>query len=216
MRYRLLLALVVTLDLSGLAVLHGLAARPWARLDPSAPAEDAVFAVLRLFALGFGWWIAGSTLLCAVSRLGGRAPVLARGVARLTLPGLRRLVEAALVASLSVGRLAPAAAEQAIPPLLLIERDTGSDHVLPPGVGPPADHVAVPEPRPRARLRGADRHVVQRGEHLWAIAAATVGDATPHEVASYWRRLVEANRRRLRSGDPDLVLPGEVLHLPPP
>lgn len=63
-------------------------------------------------------------------------------------------------------------------------------------------------------------HVVADGEHLWGIAAATLQRdwgrvPSTSEVGGYWRQLVEANRDRLRSSDPDLVHPGEQLVLPP-
>ena len=63
-------------------------------------------------------------------------------------------------------------------------------------------------------------HVVVRGEHLWGIAqqqlrAVRLDAATP-EVAEYWRRLITANREVLRSGDPDLIFPGETVALPEP
>ncbi|HEX2029634.1 MAG TPA: hypothetical protein VHF25_16755 [Nitriliruptorales bacterium] len=62
-----------------------------------------------------------------------------------------------------------------------------------------------------------------RGDCLWHVAAVTVAAGTgrdpaglaDHEVAPYWLRLVEANRGRLRSGDPDLIYPAERLLLPP-
>jgi hypothetical protein len=66
-------------------------------------------------------------------------------------------------------------------------------------------------------------HTVIRGEHLWSIAAARVATATgklpddlsPADIASYWLRVVEINRPRFRSGNPNLVYPGEVVELPP-
>jgi nucleoid-associated protein YgaU len=62
---------------------------------------------------------------------------------------------------------------------------------------------------------------VQTGDHFWSIAqrhlATVLGEAPSQErVDRYWRRLVDANRDRLR--DPaniDLIYPGQVLRLPP-
>jgi nucleoid-associated protein YgaU len=61
------------------------------------------------------------------------------------------------------------------------------------------------------------------GDNLWTIAkghlaatrgrpAATLSD---REVAAYWLKVVDANRQRLRSRDPDLIYPGEQVTLPP-
>jgi hypothetical protein len=90
---------------------------------------------------------------------------------------------------------------------------------LPP-VGPGVP--AVPAAPPRAPSPAAT-HTVTRGENLWSIAAGQVATATgkpptdlaPDDVAPYWLRVVEVNRPRLHSGNPNLVHPGEVVELPP-
>jgi hypothetical protein len=64
---------------------------------------------------------------------------------------------------------------------------------------------------------------VASGDNLWTIARAHLagtrsggsGEPTNREVADYWVRVVEANRNGLRSGDPDLIYPGEEITLPP-
>jgi hypothetical protein len=64
---------------------------------------------------------------------------------------------------------------------------------------------------------------VASGDNLWTIARAHLarargggsGEPTNREVADYWIRVVEANRDGLRSGDPDLIYPGEEITLPP-
>lgn len=94
----------------------------------------------------------------------------------------------------------------------------------PPAVAPPADGPTSshrPGPRP---ARGEARRVrVRPGDHLWSIALAELarrrgapaGDLATVDVAAYWASVVEHNRTRLRSGDPDVVLPGETILLPP-
>src|SRR5215213_4902415 len=65
--------------------------------------------------------------------------------------------------------------------------------------------------------------VVQPGDNLWVIAARRVAAATGRdvvavgdiEIAPYWVRVCEANRDRLGSRDPNVVLPGERVLLPP-
>jgi len=57
--------------------------------------------------------------------------------------------------------------------------------------------------------------VVERGDHLWKISARHLGpEATEGEVAPYWREVITVNTPHLRSGDPDLIYPGEVVRLP--
>jgi nucleoid-associated protein YgaU len=63
---------------------------------------------------------------------------------------------------------------------------------------------------------------VAPGESLWTIARSNLAGGTgrgesevrTREVAAYWLRLLAANRARLRSGNPDLIYPGEYVRLP--
>lgn len=61
--------------------------------------------------------------------------------------------------------------------------------------------------------------VVEKGDHLWSISASHLEDRLTHapsaaEITPYWREVIEANTDRLRSGDPDLIFPGETVVLP--
>jgi nucleoid-associated protein YgaU len=62
--------------------------------------------------------------------------------------------------------------------------------------------------------------IVERGDHLWKISAnhlrSELGrEARDAEIWPYWLVVIETNRSELRSGDPDLIYPGEVIDLPP-
>lgn len=87
------------------------------------------------------------------------------------------------------------------------------------GAGEPLASVRLPFNRPTAATSEATV-TVNEGDHLWNIARDhlenAVGDAlTDRQIAGYWRSLVRLNAGRLRSGDPDLIFPGEVIALPP-
>ncbi|MDH3248429.1 MAG: hypothetical protein OEQ47_05685 [Acidimicrobiia bacterium] len=81
--------------------------------------------------------------------------------------------------------------------------------------------VAVPAPTGSITIR-ADAHlevIVTEGDHLWSLAERRVSEvlgrpAADHEIAPYWREVIHSNPD-LRSGDPDLIYPGEVIVLPP-
>jgi nucleoid-associated protein YgaU len=62
-----------------------------------------------------------------------------------------------------------------------------------------------------------DAHVTVRpGDHLWKISARHLQQSSPDSrLAPYWRRVVTVNTPSLRSGDPDLIYPGETITLPP-
>jgi hypothetical protein len=90
----------------------------------------------------------------------------------------------------------------------------GERTVLPPVAAAPAP------PAPETPVQAS--HAVVAGENLWTIARDHLAKArsgadepTTREVAAYWLRVVEANRNHLRSGDPDLIYPGERTVLPP-
>lgn len=82
----------------------------------------------------------------------------------------------------------------------------------------PVDQVRIPmtvssEPTPAAAETGSV--VVTRGDHLWKISARHLGeDASNDEIAPYWREVIDVNTPRLKSGNPDLIYPGEVVELP--
>jgi hypothetical protein len=83
-------------------------------------------------------------------------------------------------------------------------------------VAPASSPVAAGPPPPDPTT-----HVTVDGESLWTIAAAqlTPGAGRPvpstAEVTAYWQRLCDLNRPRLRSGDVNLIYPGEAIVLPP-
>lgn len=64
-------------------------------------------------------------------------------------------------------------------------------------------------------------HVVRPGDNFWRIATDTLTSERGRrpnrsETAAYWRSLIEANREQLvRPDNPNLLLPGQRLTLPP-
>jgi nucleoid-associated protein YgaU len=67
------------------------------------------------------------------------------------------------------------------------------------------------------------RHVVVAGDNLWSIAATTLRQGASErregvrnaEIVPYWKHVIAENRPALRSGNPDLIFPGESIQLPP-
>jgi nucleoid-associated protein YgaU len=66
-------------------------------------------------------------------------------------------------------------------------------------------------------------HTVVAGDNLWTIAAAELsrqsGRTPDHlaeaEIRNYWIKVIDANRGRLLSGNPNLIYPGEQIVRPP-
>ena len=65
----------------------------------------------------------------------------------------------------------------------------------------------------------SQNHTVVRGDNLWTIAANHIasthaGGPAASEITEYWLKVIAANRDTLRSGDPNLIFPGEIVALP--
>ena len=107
------------------------------------------------------------------------------------------------------------------------EGGTDDEVLLPPHLqslpDPLLEPVVAPQPDSNAVLDPTTSHVhkVVRGENLWRIACQHLEEVSgrtnlaEHEIAPYWVRVIEANRLTIRSGDPDLIYPGEQIILPP-
>lgn len=93
-----------------------------------------------------------------------------------------------------------------------------SDAATPPAPGPGTVTPTPAAPTPAA----PEEWVVATGESFWSIAEDALTEARgaqpeEHELASYWQRLISANHDRLVAPDnPDLLLTGQRLQLPPP
>jgi nucleoid-associated protein YgaU len=65
--------------------------------------------------------------------------------------------------------------------------------------------------------------VVTPGDNLWDLSAAALARATARErvtlvddeIARYWRTVCDVNRDTLRSGNVNVIYPGEIVALPP-
>lgn len=205
----------------------------WLRDTPS---EDVLLAGIRMAALVAAWWLLATTLVYVVARL-AHLHSTAQAVGWATLPAVRRWADRAaavsIVAASALGAARPAAADpppttrpaslpvvieldhrnrSSMPELPPVSMRTGRASDTQPAPLPPA---LPPPPTPAAATPPVANHAIAWGEHLWAIAAAQLADASAADIAPYWRRVVEINRSRLRSGDPNLVYPGEVIELPP-
>ena len=159
-------------------------------------------------ALAVGGWLWLLVTLVALEAA-GRAP-RRRGVPR----RLRRLVLAACGAGLVGGLVAPAYAAPPSPPLEglpLPDRATGRPVAVVDEDAAPGRAVVA---RPPGERTARTVRVVP-GDTLWGLATADLpADATPAAVDERWRTIHAANREVI-GADPDLILPGQQLRLPP-
>lgn len=232
-------ATILAVAVGGVRYLRELATEPWARIDTAdllgwlvaTPAEDAVAALLRLAALAACWWVGGTLVLSVVTRRLGwrRAVALVDGVTPRVVRHLaERTAGGVLTVAALLGSAAPVTASE-----LPSTRPPAVEGFLPPGAVAPTvpspndtspDDTSPDDTAPGIGAPGTGGSVrVRPGDHLWGIARAEIarvhGVPAPSvataEIEPYWREVVATNRRRLRSGDPGLIHPGETVLLPP-
>ncbi len=175
----------------------------------TSTAIGAQFDQLLLAGCAVGALLAAGWLWLGVSVVTARAW---RGRPSATFPGipegLLRLVLAGCGVALTGGLALPGAAVSA-PALVPTTQDRQQDllHGLPlpdRAAGRPAPHL----PRPSVVE-------VRPGDTLWGLAAHQVpSSADPAATSEQWHRIYAANRSVIGS-DPDLILPGQQLRLPP-
>jgi hypothetical protein len=211
--------------------------------------EDAVVAVVRLVGMGLAAWLLASTVLYLLARL-THVPALVRGVSWATIPAVRRIVDAAVAASVFGGAVLgphPAGAQVVAPPPIVVELNStttsapahryvpvpAGDRIAPapttaraaptttlaPTATPAATATTIlPAPEAPARQPTGHVHTVVAGDNLWTIAGAELSRQTARtseaDIRDYWLQLIEANRSRLLSGDPNLIYPGESILCP--
>ena len=99
--------------------------------------------------------------------------------------------------------------------------DPSTSHRDPAASESPPVMMQVPDAAPHTPPEGSGlNHVVAPGEHLWAIAEARLTSAgqspSAAEIVPYWQDLIALNRSALPdAANPDLLLPGIELQLPP-
>jgi nucleoid-associated protein YgaU len=198
--------------------------------------EGEVLALTVALALlaGFALWYLFGTCCCVASRVWPHcralwrlqhfAPRRVRRVAGLACGAT--FVWSPVAAHAVVPTEAPAPPEAEAPFVRTPAPSTlapGPTTTAPGPVAPPVTApTTTPPTPPTPAVTGSRTHVVVPGDNLWRLAASEVarvsGVARPPDraIVPYWRAVIDANRASLRSGDPSLVFPGEVVVLPAP
>lgn len=178
-------------------------------------------------------WLAVVGLVALV--LQGTGMLRSAAAIEVLMPGLlRRILAAALGASLGTGAITIAAANASAlrspPPVLRAISDTPSPAKAPSSSQPPklfaakekAQQEAGQEAAAPSTPRRGSTWTVREGDNFWAIAAQVLakadGGTQPSDarIEAYWWRLVKANEARLVDpGVPDLIFAGQVMSLPP-
>ena len=206
--------------------------------DSLTDGESLATFVAWLVAVAASGWLTLSSAACLA------ATVTRRPAPRLAPLALRRLVEIALVTGAvtlpalpahaagppssprdqpivrAAGALArPAPSTLAtLPPASLPTARVAPRSTPQPTVPTPPTPRSTPLPK-LAPVRSRT-HVVEPGENLWSIARGALAPAGSHQpndaqLIAYWHAVIASNRASLRSGNPSLIFPGEIVTLPP-
>jgi hypothetical protein len=233
---------VLAAELAAVAVVVALrdVADPRAAGGP-LPGDAVAAAALWWALLACTAWMLPATLLAVVARSCSALAALGR-VEALLPRVIRYRLDRAVAAGVGTALLAttPAAASAPAPVVrapfvieraepVVRDREPVTATTAPPATlfaepaarrepVPRAGPRTVPLPRPERPAPRGPIHVVAPGENLWQIARATLASRgsppSNEQVASYWRATVALNRATLRSGNPNLIYPGEAIELP--
>ncbi len=202
--------------------------------------EGALVAILRSVGLALAYWLATTTTIYLVARSLGWIRI-ANSIGWLTLPIVRRAADRVLAGSLAITTLAapgvawtralsdtgsPVTAAPIVelpdPYYTTFESVNGDDNTPSTSVdGLQTDPIVdYPEPEIIIFADASLEVIVRPGDNLWDLAARRIQNALGRdvgdfEVAPYWIEVILANQQRIKSGDPDLIHPGEVILLPP-
>ena len=213
---------LVALELLALGATRG----AWRIIRAPGPAtldEAVLLVVLAACALLGGWLVLG-VALGVLAHLPGQLGDAAQRCSRTLAPAATRRIAAVLVGAALGGSLAPGTAVGATgdstperTPAFVLTHPSPASSAPTPG-WTPSRPVHTPGPATRLVTTGSTPHasavVVHRGDSLWSIARRHLGpDATDAEVATAWPHWYAANRAVI-GPDPDLLLPGQVLHAP--
>ncbi len=215
--------MVVLVAATTLAALLAARPRPSGAIASWTGDELAVTTAWALAVLSCAWLV----VVSAVCELGlrHRTRSVARVGTRLAPGFVRRLVEVAIVGSVVAGSVIPAGASgdraRTPPardePVVRSPAPSVDGHRTGPTVTPaPVAPAPVASPPAPART-----YAVRADDNLWRISRAALierGNAAPDDstIARYWQAVIAANRATLRSGNPNLIFPGELVALPQP
>jgi hypothetical protein len=178
-------------------------------------AENALVEVGRVVVLALVAWMVVATLLALAARIVDLVVGTTTCVAAVSHV-VPRFIIAMVVATLATSVPALAQTHTPVPPVGPVRDGRAATAPLPPTTAPLAIPTApptpIPTPTPSRTAATATTHVVMAGESLWSIARDRVGDGDA--LLPYWRALCDANRATLRSGDVNVIAPGETLVLP--
>lgn len=189
---------------------------------PGGALEPVLLSLGRLAGVALSGWLVASQILytfAVVTRTRWLVDVL-RPVA---LPVVRRLVAGIATVTISLNTVTAVAQAPTETTIVTVEHNGLRQEATPTPNLQPLVEVEATDPCMLDEVVGSYSApltwLVRPGDHLWKIAAehlTIVLDRPPtrNEHSRYWVEVANSARPVIRSGDPDLIYPGEEIPLP--
>jgi hypothetical protein len=188
-----------------------------------ATLEAALLALGRLTGLILCGWLLVSLLLYTMAVI-TRRRWLVEALRPLTLPLVRRIAAGLATVTISLNTVSAVAQTTTGQPVVAVDTATLRQEATPTPNLQPIVEVQADEPCIAEEATGSYSApltwLVRPGDNLWMIAGEHLSIVlerapTRDEHARYWVEVIDAARPLIRSGDPDLIYPGEEIPLPP-
>lgn len=199
---------------------------PPGALTGAASVENALLAAGRWLGLWIAAWLIITQLLYTFAVL-ARVDWMVEVLRPVTLPVVRRLAAGAASITITLSSVTAVAQTGPEPTVIVFEegaevelrQEATPTPILRPLVEPDVEEACATE-EPEGSYSAPLVWNVRPGDHLWKIAGehlAIVLDRPPtgDEHRRYWVEVVDEARPIIRSGDPNLIYPGEQIPLPP-
>ena len=192
----------------------------------SGSLEGVLLTTGRWIGLTLTFWLITTQLLFTAAVI-TRTDWMIDVLRPVTLPVVRRIAASAATVSITMSSVAAVAQTAPEPTIIVVDEEAGSDirqEATPTPVLQPLVEHCIDERAPILEPEGSYgaplTWQVRRGDHLWSIAGehlAIVLDRQPtrDEHRNYWVEVVDTARPIIRSGDPNLIYPGEEIPMPP-
>jgi len=192
----------------------------------SGSLEGVLLTTGRWIGLSLTFWLTTTQMLFTVAVI-TQTDWMIDALRPVTLPIVRRIAAGATTVSITMSSVAAVAQIAPEPTIIVVDEEAGSDlrqEATPTPVLQPLVEYGIEEPalplEPEGSYSAPLTWEVRRGDHLWSIAGehlAIVLDRRPtrEEHRNYWVEVVDTARPIIRSGDPNLIYPGEKIPLPP-
>lgn len=214
--------IIALLPAVAFAALLSTPAPAWTGGVPPTGLESILLGVGRTIGLAITGWLIATQLLYTLAVL-TQTRGLAEFLRPMTLPLVRRAAAGLAAVTFSLSSITALAQTSPEATVVTVNHDQLRQEATPTPILQPLVEVEPNQcdaDQPEGSYSAPLTWLVRPGDHLWRISGEhlqIVLDRAPteDEHARYWLEVIESARQVIRSGNPDLIYPGEEIPLPP-